>query len=388
MKTIAAVTVARSDYGILRPVLRRIALASDLRLQLIVAGTHLSDTHDRTVDVIEADGFSHAAEVSTLPTLDTPAGVAQAIGLGVGGFADAYARLGPDVLLVVGDRFETLAAAVSAVPFTLPIAHMHGGELTAGAIDEQMRHAITKLSHLHFVSTATNAARVVQMGEEPWRVVVSGAPALDEVRALTPWSRARLEDRLGVSLAEAPLLVTYHPVTLEYTSAAFQVGELTSALDQVNHAVVVTAPNVDTANGVVRHHLQQWAAGRPMAVFVENLGADAYWSTMARAAAVVGNSSSGILEAASFKRPVVNVGNRQAGRDRPANVIQVGDSRDEILAGIRTAVSAEFLAGLEHLVNPYGDGHASERIVRVLQDTPLDQRLRIKRFHHLPHAAE
>ena len=381
MKTVAAVSVGRSDYGILRPVFRAIAASPALRLQIIVAGTHLSALHDRTVAVIEADGFEIAAEVETLPVSDTPVAIADAVGQGISGFAAAYAALRPDLVLLAGDRFETLSAAFAAVPLTLPIAHLHGGEISAGAIDDQIRHAITKLSHLHFVATPRSAARVLQMGEEPWRVVTTGAPALDEIESFTPWPQRQVEERIGMPLTEAPLLVTYHPATMEFGSAAADVAELTTTIDRFRLPVVVTAPNVDTSSAAVRQHLRDWSASRPHTVFVENLGTQGYWSLMSLARAVVGNSSSGIIEAASFKCPVVDVGNRQAGRERPANVIHTTNSRDDIERGLRHALSSEFRAIVAELTNPYGDGHASERIVSAICASPPADVLRLKQFH-------
>ena len=383
MRAIAAVTVSRADYGILRPVLRAITSAGDLQLQLIVAGTHLSSAHGRTIATITADGYTPAGEVDTVPHGDDPRAIADAMGRATRGFGDIYDRLQPEMVVLVGDRFETLAAAAAAVPFTTPIAHLHGGDVTEGAIDEQFRHAISKLSHLHFTATAASAARILQMGEEPWRIVVSGAPALDDVRTLIPWPRARLEEHTGIALDRAPLLVTLHPTTLEFGVAARHAEELTTALDQFDQPVIVSAPNVDTAHRAVREHFECWARGRPGTALVENLGNEAYWSLMTVAAAVVGNSSSGILEAASFKLPVVDIGNRQAGRERGANVRHAGHGHEEIVAALRAALSPAFREGLAGLRNPYGDGHASGRIVRKIQQTPSNVRLRVKRFHHV-----
>jgi UDP-hydrolysing UDP-N-acetyl-D-glucosamine 2-epimerase len=320
--------------------------------------------------------------VDTMPRSDTPLGIAQAMGVALDRFAAAYARCRPDLLLLVGDRFETLAAASAAVPFTIPIAHMHGGELTQGAIDEQFRHAITKLSHLHFVCTSGHAARVVQMGEAPWRVTVSGAASLDNLRVLTPWRRDRLEEAVGIDLDVPPVLVTYHPVTLEYGQAAEQVDELTAGLQWVDRPIVITAPNVDTSNLAVRARLERFAASAERAAFVESLGTDGYWSMMMIAGAMVGNSSSGIIEAASVALPVVNVGNRQAGRDRAPNIIDVADDRVAIAHAIDQALDPAFRARLAGLQNPYGDGHAAERIVAVLRGVPIDRTLLTKRFFH------
>lgn len=380
MRTVAAVTVGRSDYSILLPVLREIEATPGLSLRLIAAGMHLSREFGSTVSVIEADRFVIAERVEMLLSSDTPGAIARSMGIGMFGFAGAYDRLAPDLLLLIGDRFEMLAAAVASLPFTIPIAHMHGGELTEGAVDDQIRHAITKMAHLHFVSTSRCAERVVQMGEEPWRVTVTGAAALDNLRTTPLLSRDEVERRLGLPPGERPLLVTYHPVTLESDRTAAQVEELVAALAATDLPIVMTYPNADTRHGAVLQAITRFAEAHQRVRLVENLGPSLYFSTLAIAAAMVGNSSSGIIEASSFKLPVVNIGRRQAGRERAANVVDVGESRDEIVAGIRRALSSAFAAGLAHLQNPYGDGHAAERIVRVLLDTSLD-RLTQKRFH-------
>lgn len=381
MRRIAVVTVARSDYGILLPVLREIQRAPDLQLQLVAGGAHLSRNFGDTIGAIERDGFEIAARVETLLASDSPTGIASSVGLGVLGFAGAYARLSPDLLLLTGDRFDMLAAAAAALPFTMPIAHLHGGEQSEGAIDNQIRHAITKMSHLHFVATPTGARRVVQMGEEPWRVTVTGAPALDNLRAMPLLPIAELERLVGIELRPAPLLVTYHPVTLEYEETATQTAELIAALADVERPIVITYPNADTHHRDILHAIRGFAAGRPGVALVENLGTQAYFSLMACAAAMVGNSSSGIIEAPSFRLPTVNIGSRQTGRERAANVLDVPAGREAIRAGIRMALSPAFAESLRDLENPYGDGRAAGRIVRVLRERPLDHELRRKRFH-------
>jgi UDP-hydrolysing UDP-N-acetyl-D-glucosamine 2-epimerase len=384
MKTIAPVTVGRADFGILRPVLD--ALAGTCNVTLIAAGTHLvpgSSVHE----ALHAHEVALAALVPSLPAGDDPAAIARATGSAVAGFADAYARLTPDIVLLIGDRFETAAAALAAVPFGIAIGHVHGGEISEGAIDEQLRHAITKMSHLHFVAGDCQARRVIQMGEEPWRVVVTGAPALDQLKSVRLQSIEQLERRLGLQLPAPPLLVTYHPETIDFASAPAHIAALVAALDEFQRPVVVTAPNVDTSHQAIRHRLQEWVASRGNAVFVEALGTEIYWSVMAIAGALVGNSSSGIIEAASFKLPVVDVGRRQAGRDRPRNVIHADNDRRDIVRAIAQALDPRFRRGLADLDNPYGDGCASPRIARALLETPIDSRLLTKRFHRVDQPA-
>lgn len=380
MRTIGIVTVARSDYGILRPVLRLIDADPDLGLMLYAAGAHLVPELGRTVDDIERDGFAIEARVPLYAGSDAPAATARALGQGVEGFADAFAAARPDLLLLLGDRFEMLAAAAAALPLRIPLAHVHGGEVSEGAFDDAIRHALTKLSHLHFASAEPHARRILQLGEEPWRVLVSGAPGLDAIAESPPLGDAELSERIGLQLNGPTLLVTYHPATLDEGEPRARVRELLAAVDASGLPAIFTYPGADPGGVAVREEIDAYVHGRADAAAPPSLGSAAYVALMRRAAAMVGNSSSGIVEAASVGLPVVNVGIRQQGRLRAANVLDVGNGRDEILAGIRTATSAAFREGLEGLVNPYGDGHAAERIVERLKQVELGPRLLRKRF--------
>jgi len=384
MRTVGVVTVARSDYGIYLPVLRKIREEADLRLHLIASGMHLSPEFGATVRVIEANGFEVGERVEMLLSSDSPEGVAKSVGLGVIGFAQSFARLRPDVLVVLGDRFEMYAAALAALPFKIPVAHIHGGEVTQGAIDDALRHSMTKLSHLHFVSTQAYARRVMQLGEEAWRITVSGAPGLDNLRSVRLLTAQELEGRYGLCLKRAPILVTFHPVTLEYERTEWQTGELLAALEASDMPVVFTLPNADTGGRTVIRMIEAFVRTHPWARIVNNLGTQGYFSVMSLAAAMVGNSSSGIIEAPSFKLPVVNVGARQQGRVRAANVIDVGYERAKVLRGIREALRAGFREGLREMVNPYGSGQASEKIVERLKSVVLDERLIMKCFCDVP----
>jgi UDP-hydrolysing UDP-N-acetyl-D-glucosamine 2-epimerase len=382
-RRIGVVTVARSDYGIYLPILRKIQQDADLELVVIVGGMHLSPEFGLTVNNLEADGFKPAAKVEMLLSSDSPEGTAKSMGLGVIGFAQALAQLKPDLLVLLGDRFEMLAAAVAALPFKIPLAHIHGGESTEGLIDEAIRHSITKMSHIHFASTELHAARIRQMGEEPWRVAVSGAPSLDNLQKMSMFDAAELKRQHGLDLSPPPLLVTYHPVTLDYENTQYQVEELIAALRACGLPLIFTFPNADASGRKIIEMIQTFVKGMPQARVTVNLGTQAYFSLMAYAAAIVGNSSSGIVEAASFKLPVVNIGDRQRGRFHAENVINSGYSRDQILGAIRKATSREFRASLKDLENPYGDGHAAERIVSGLKSVALDNTLLFKRFHQI-----
>ena len=353
----------------------------ELKLHLIVTGMHLAHQFGFTVKTIEQDGFEIGDRIEMLLMSDTSEGLAKSLGVGVMGFAESYARCRPDILLVLGDRLEMLAAVAASLTFNIPVAHIHGGESTEGAIDELIRHAITKMSHLHFASTESYARRIIQMGEEPWRVVVSGAPSLDNLSAIH-FEPPELKELYGLNLQDCTLLVTYHPVTLEFDETEAQMRELLSALEELDCGVIFTYPNADTQNHLVIKMIHEFAErNEQRSQIAVNLGTQGYFSLMSHAAAMVGNSSSGIIEAASFKLPVVNIGNRQSGRLRGKNVIDVGYARTEIADGIKKALSAEFKAGLSDLVNPYGDGRATDRIIGKLKELKIDGALLRKRFH-------
>jgi UDP-hydrolysing UDP-N-acetyl-D-glucosamine 2-epimerase len=383
VRTISVVTVARSDWGLYLPVVELIRSAPDLRLQIVAAGTHLAPAYGETVGEIEADGFAVDERVETVDEEDTPEAIGRAMARAVHGFAGAYARLQPDLVLLLGDRYEMHAAATAAVPFRLPIAHIQGGESTEGAIDEQFRHSITKLAHLHFPSTELYARRIIQMGEAPDRVVVTGAPAIDNLLQRPVLSVEEIEERTGLDLRQPTLLVTYHPTTLEFDQTGYQVDELLAALERSGLQLLVTYPNVDTSGQAVLERLEDFARHHGSTSIVTNLGSVAYLSAMRRVAAMVGNSSSGIIEAASFELPVVNVGTRQQGRIRAANVIDVGYERSSIADGIAHALSPAFGESLRGLRNPYGDGHAAERIVAALRGVELGATFVRKSFHDL-----
>jgi len=379
-RTIGVVTVARSDYGHLRPVLEEIRAASGLELQLFAAGAHLSRHFGETVRAIEADGWRITERVGTELESDAAEEVAAGAGAGLTGFARAFARHRPDLVLVLGDRIEMLSAAVAALPLTIPVAHVHGGEVTEGAIDEQARHAITKLSHLHFPAAEPYARRILQMGEEPWRVHCCGAPGLDRLAGLAVLPREEVARRIGLPLRRPTLLVTFHPETLEPDATAAHVDALASALAAVQGDVVITYPGADAMHRAVVRRLESLVAARPSTRLVAALGEDTYCSMLREADVMVGNSSSGLIEAPSFGLPAVNIGDRQRGRLRAPNVIDVGHGPGDILAGIRRALEPGFRRSLAGMVNPYGDGRAAPRIVEVLERVELGRALIRKRF--------
>ena len=380
MRIIGIVSVGRTDWSIWRPVLDEIRNDPELELRLYITGMHLSPEFGMTIKDVLDDGFEVDERVEILLSSDSPQGVAKATGLGVLSFAQVFDRSRPDILLVMGDRFETLAAVTAAMPFKTPVAHLHGGESTEGAIDELIRHAITKMSHIHFAATQFYADRIRRMGEEPWRVFVTGAPGIDAIKRTKPLNRLEFGQTYGIDPDQPFLLVTYHPVTLEFEETVSQVQNLLYALEQVNIQIVFTYPNADTAGRTVMALLEDFERSHRGAKLLISMGLLGYTSAMCHATAMVGNSSSGIIEAVSFELPVVNIGNRQHGRLRPRNVIDVGYSTDEIVEGIRRALSSEFKARLRGLQNPYGDGTASQKIVGVLREVALGQQLLVKKF--------
>jgi UDP-hydrolysing UDP-N-acetyl-D-glucosamine 2-epimerase len=381
-RKICVVTGARADYGLLYWLLREIETERTLELQLAVTGMHLSPEFGLTVREIEADGFLIAERVEMLLSSDTPVGVAKAIGLGVIGFADAFARLRPDILVVLGDRFEVLAAAQAALVARIPIAHLHGGETTKGTFDEAIRHSITKMAHLHFVAAEPYRRRVIQLGEDPARVFNVGAPGLDHIRRTTLLDRAAFERSIEFEMGQPTFLVTYHPATLVERSAADGARELLRALDRFETArVLFTRTNADTGGRAVNELLEAYVEAHPKrARLFTSLGQQRYLSALRLVDLVVGNSSSGVIEAPAFGVPTVNIGPRQEGRLRAASVIDSAEDADAIAAAIERAMSPRFRAELEGMASPYGEGDTARRVVEVLLAVEIGEGLVMKRF--------
>lgn len=372
MKHIAVVTGSRAEWGLLRPLLQRLANEEDVSLSIIVTGAHLVPSLGDTAAEID---LPIAARVDMLLAADTPVAVAKSIGLGTIGMAEAIARLAPDLLLVLGDRYEILAAAQAALVMRLPIAHIAGGDVTEGAYDDAIRHAISKMAHLHFVTNEPARQRLVRMGELPAHVWNVGHIGLDDIHGGLQ-SRAELETWMGAPLRDAVLLVTYHPETLAVDPASVSFARLLQALSGFDHAsIVFTHPNADTAGRSLIPMIDDFVREHPGAVAFPNLGRARYLSFMRLASAVVGNSSSGLYEAPSFKVPTVNIGGRQEGRIAAESVITVPCERDAIRGAIDRALAMD----CSGVVNPYGGGGARERIVEELRRDHGD--LLRKRFH-------
>jgi GDP/UDP-N,N'-diacetylbacillosamine 2-epimerase (hydrolysing) len=381
---ICVVTGTRAEYGLLRWVMQGIRAAPQMQLQVVATGMHLSPEFGLTYREIENDGFVIDRKVETLLSADTPSSLGKSMGLGMIGFADTFRDLSPDLVLVLGDRFEIFAAVAAAMVARIPVAHLGGGETTEGAFDESIRHCLTKMSHLHFVGTAEYRDRVIQLGEQPDRVFVTGGLGVDAIKKVELLGRAALEQALGFGFGQHNLLVTFHPATLEHVPAAAQMAELHEALRQFEDVhVIFTMPNADTDSRALFALIERFVAGRPNSRVYTSLGQQHYFSCIAQVDGVVGNSSSGLTEVPSFHKATVNIGDRQLGRTKAQSVIDCAPIKDEIVAAIERLYSPQFQAQLPGTRNPYGDGGASERIVQILYSHPLERIVR-KSFYNVP----
>jgi len=374
-RTIAVVTSSRADYSHLYWPLKDLTAHPDVDLKLIVLAAHLSPAFGNTVNEIEQDGFTIASRIECLLNSDTDVGMAKTLGLAVLGLTDTLSQMRPDLLLLIADRYEMLAPASVALTLRIPVAHIEGGEISEGAIDDAVRNALTKLAHIHFTSTDAARTRVISMGEEPWRVHRAGAPSLDHLTRSQLLTRTKLEQALNIELQQSPTVVAYHPVTL-LENTTEEADALFAALTEIKGQIIFCYPNADAGSHSLMQRTHEFIRQHPDAHVFVNLGAVTYWSLVKQAGLLLGNSSSGIMEAASFALPVVNVGLRQYGRERAANILDADPNVDSILKNIAIAQSPAFRESLHGMANPYGNGHAAERIVQVLTSVPLEGLLR------------
>lgn len=375
-RKIAALTSSRADYSHLYWVLVELSRRPDVELTIVSIGPHLSAEFGSTWRNIADDGFA-TENIECLLSSDSDVGMAKTIGVATLGLADCLGRLRPDLLLLIADRYEMLAPASVALALRIPIAHIEGGDVSLGAIDDAVRNALTKLSHIHLTATETSRRRVISMGEEPWRVQTVGSPSLDHLTRQTLLSRGEIEQRLHVSLDQETIAVIYHPVTMA-RDTLLEVDELLAALEGVRQQLLFISPNPDAGSRELLERIHGFIKGRRNASFITNIEHVTYLSLLQHLALLVGNSSSGIMEAASFKLPVVNVGLRQKGRERAKNVLDCQAERAEIANAIALALSKSFRASLANLVNPYGDGHSAEKIVQAITQVSLGESLRTK----------
>lgn len=380
-RRICVVTTTRADYGLLRWVMQEISRTPGLQLQVLATGTHLAAQHGMTVSEIEADGFAIDSRVDLRLDGDSGEATAAAMGRALEGAAEAFGRLRPDLVLVLGDRYEAFAIAAAATVMRTPLAHIAGGDTTEGAFDEAFRHGITKMAQLHFVTNAQAQDRVIQMGEDPARVHDVGSPGIDSILRMPVLDRAEVERRLQFSLRPRNLLVTFHPVTLDPQPSDEQMAELLAALDSLgsDYGLIFTRPNADPEGDRLSAMLDAFAAGRDNTIVRASLGSLLYFGTMRCCDAVVGNSSSGLYEAPSLKRPTVDIGERQRGRLAAASVLHCAPRRQDIVSAIEAALRLDCSA----VRNPYGDGGASARIADIIAREADLRGLLHKRFHLL-----
>ncbi|GEP89449.1 GDP/UDP-N,N'-diacetylbacillosamine 2-epimerase (hydrolysing) [Chitinophaga terrae (ex Kim and Jung 2007)] len=383
-RKICVVTGTRAEYGLLYWTMKGILADKDLELQLIVTGMHLSPEFGLTYKQIELDGFLINKKVEMLLSSDTSVGINKSIGLGVIGFGEAFSELKPDIILVLGDRFEIFAAVTAAMVSRIPVAHCHGGEATEGVIDEPIRHSITKMSHLHFTATESFRKRVIQLGEQPDRVLNVGGLGIENINKLHLLSRPEFEQSINFKLKRRNILITFHPVTLEFSTAQQQFQNLLEVLDQQEDtALIFTKANADTEGRIINQMIDAYAAkNSDKAVAFTSLGQLRYLSALQHVDLVIGNSSSGLVEAPSFKKATINIGDRQKGRIMAESVIACDSSISAIKAAITLAISEEFQNKLKTVENPYGKGNSSVEIVASLKNAHLDGILK-KQFYDL-----
>jgi GDP/UDP-N,N'-diacetylbacillosamine 2-epimerase (hydrolysing) len=384
-RKVCVVTGSRAEFGLLRYLTHKLQDAEAIDLQLIATGMHLSPEYGMTFQEIVAEGFCIDAKIEMLLSGDTKTAVTKSMGLGLIGFADAFENLNPDIVVLLGDRFEIFAAASAALIAGIPIAHIHGGETTEGAFDEAIRHSITKMSHLHFAGAEEYRQRVIQLGEHPDRVFNVGGLGIDAINSIELLSQAELEKSIDFNLRRKNLLITFHPITLEGSaSSAEQMGEMLSALSELQDTgLILTMPNADPGGSELAVMVDAFVSEHDNARVFTSLGQLRYLSLMKLVDGVVGNSSSGLLEAPSFHLGTVNIGDRQKGRLRAKSVIDCEPTKACISVALEMLFSSEFRLLLDEAINPYGEGGASTSIVEELVNADLEDLL-IKSFYDLP----
>jgi len=382
MRKICIVTGNRAEYGLLYWLMKEIQEDADLELKIIATGAHLSPEFGLTYKQIEKDGFKIDKKIEMLLSSDTPIGISKSMGLGMIGFSEAYADLEPDIVVLLGDRFEIFSAAAAAMIARIPIAHLHGGEATEGTVDEAIRHSITKMSHLHFTATEEYRKRVIQLGEAPTRVFNVGGLGIDNIEKLKLLDREAFEHSIDFNLGKKNLLVTFHPVTLEHSTAKEQFQNLLNALDELQNArIVFTKPNADTEGRVIIKMIDDYVSqnSRESAAFI-SLGQLRYLSALQFVDGVVGNSSSGLAEAPTFKIGTINIGDRQRGRIKADSVINCEPTKESILMALEKLYSKEFQKKLKGVRNPYGEGGAAEKIKNIIKEKDISNILK-KEFY-------
>ncbi len=383
IKKICVITGSRAEYGLLRKLIKILDVSELFQLQLIVTGSHLSKKFGETINEVEGDGFKINSKIDINLVSDTPIGISKSTSIGLSGFAGEFELLNPDMILVLGDRFEILSAVIAAMFARIPIAHIHGGELTEGAIDDAIRHSITKFSHLHFVGNEVYRKRVIQLGEKPERVFNVGGLGVDAINDINLIPKNKLEKDLNIKFLKKNLLITFHPVTLEDGSSLKQISELLDALSNLqNTSLIFTMPNADGDSQVIFEKIEDYVSSNKNAYVFISLGQVRYLSCLAQVDAIVGNSSSGLLEAPSFRKATINIGDRQKGRIQSKSVINCKPLSQDIQKAIKDSYSQEFKERLLNVRNPYGDGGAAKRIVETISNVDLSSLIH-KEFYDL-----
>lgn len=380
MRNITVVTGTRAEYGLLKHIMMSINTEFSLNLQIVVTGTHLSSKYGMTINEIILDGFNIDEVCPILLDYEGRGKTAREMAIAINEFSRVFDRLKTDILLILGDRYEILAAAVTAMTMDIPIAHISGGESTEGAIDEQIRHSITKLSHLHFPGATVYAENIINMGEESWRVFDVGDPGIENIKLTEFMTQNELNNSIGIRVDENTFLVTYHPVTLERDDIQNQISNLISALRLFDNDMIITYPNSDNGGDKIIYALEEFALEKSNVHLFKNLGSLIYLSVMKYCGVIVGNSSSGIVEAPFFKKPVVNIGNRQKGRLIANNIIQSSYESNEIYESIQKAFTKEFLEQVKETKSLYGEGNTSKEIIDVLKKINIDSKLLTKKL--------
>lgn len=376
-RKVCVITGTRAEFGLLRWLMQEIIEIPELTLQVVATGMHLSPEYGLTYREIEAAGFAIDRKIEMLLSADSPTAITKAVGLGAIGFADAYASLKPDLIVVLGDRFELIPAVTAALIARIPVAHLHGGETTEGAFDEAIRHSVTKMSHLHFVAAQEYAQRVIQLGEHPERVFLVGGLGIDAIKRMKLLNRKALEESLGFKFGNKNLLITFHPVTLDSEGSAEQMNALLEALDELQDThLIFTMPNADTGGRELAAILEAFVRSRPHARAYQSLGQLRYLSCMQFVDGVIGNSSSGLTEAPSMGIGTVDIGDRQKGRLSASSVIHCEPNRESIRKAIQRLYQPTFRSSLDGVINPYGDGGASKKIADIINNHPLDNLLK------------
>lgn len=381
MKKICILTATRAEYGLLRPIIKKLSAVPQFDVRVAVTGAHLSPEFGLTYKEIEKDEVEIDVKIDMLLSSDTPAAITKSMGVAMISFADYFDRLKPDLLLVLGDRYETLAVCIAAMNHRIPIAHLYGGETTEGAVDESIRHSITKMSYLHFTSTEIYRKRVIQLGEDPSRVFCVGAIGIENILNEKLWSKDELEQRIDFKLDRPYALVTFHPVTLEDNQSGIQFQNLLEVCKQYTDMYFIfTKANADANGRIINKLIDEYVDTNKNAIAFTSLGTKGYLSAMKYCSFVIGNSSSGIIEAPSFKIPTINIGDRQKGRIQAESVINCEPEIEDIKNAIELSLSRSFQEKIKNVVNPYGDGKTSDKIVSTLKEFLLnDNRISLKK---------